>query len=132
VKQPLQPSVANSLLWIATFRYMDELGEYWKRICAPKLKARKEALGRAVPEREIAAYVESKSGKPTTRALISLFLLGKREPYISQFIALCQKLDMSPTDVISAPSNYRSVARRVNERAAPQRIVVRKRVKGNQ
>lgn len=74
---------------------------YWRDLCAPILKRRKEALGRKVPEREIAAFVESESGKDTGRALINLFLLGEREPYVSQFIALCTKLELSPLDVLA-------------------------------
>lgn len=74
---------------------------YWKKYCAPKLKARKDELGRGVSEREIAAYVEANSGKKTTRSLVSLFLLGEREPYISQFFAMCKKLDMEPDEVLT-------------------------------
>ena len=75
-------------------------GDYWRRVCAPKLKARKDALGRAMPEKEIASYVETATGKPSGRGLVSLWLLGIREPFISQYMALCQKLGMDPLEVL--------------------------------
>lgn len=85
---------------------------YWREVCAPKLKARKDELGRAVPEREIAAAVEAASGKSSERALVSLWLLGEREPYISQFFALCSKLGMDPADVLEErpPTRQRAAA----------------------
>jgi hypothetical protein len=75
-------------------------GNYWARVCAPKLRARKKEMGRGVPEREIAAYVESATGKRSERALINLWFLGKREPYISQFLALCNKLQVDPLEIL--------------------------------
>lgn len=75
--------------------------EYWREVCAPAIRRRKKDLGRGVPEREIAAYVEAESGKLTSRGLVSLFVSGKREPYISQFIALCSKLDLDPVEILS-------------------------------
>lgn len=85
-------------------------GDYWRDVCAPKLKAKKDELGRAMPEREIAAYVETATGKRSTRALVSLWLLGEREPYISQFFALCQKLGVEPDDILM--SDQRNVRER--------------------
>lgn len=100
-KRGLQPLVANKGLVVATLGNNMSWGDYWKDVCAPKLKARKEELGRKVPEIEIAAYVESNSGKRTTRSALNLFLLGVREPYISQFYALCEKLELDPVSVLT-------------------------------
>lgn len=81
-----------------------ELTTYWPEVCAPALKARKDELGRKVPEREIAAYVESETGQDSSRQLVSLWLLGKREPTITQFIALCNKLGVEPEEVLRIKS----------------------------
>jgi hypothetical protein len=116
---------------MATLGGMDESwGDYWRKVCAPKLMAKKKELGRKVPEREIAAYVEANSGKPSERGLVSLWLLGLREPYISQFFALCKKLEMDPHEVLTStppPKSPKKALNRVNERTAPQQKVVVKR-----
>lgn len=98
----LQPPVAKDAERSATVRSVGtKPSAYWRQLCAPILKRRKDVLGRKVPEREIAAYVEAESGKDTSRGAVNLFLLGEREPYISQFIALCTKLELSPLDVLA-------------------------------
>jgi hypothetical protein len=99
----LQPPVAKNRLVVATVRRMPttKASDYWREVCAPILKRRKDSLGRKVPERLIAAAVEEQSGKNTTRGALNLFLLGEREPYISQFIALCNKLGLTPLDVLA-------------------------------
>lgn len=79
---------------------MGDWRTYWRDVCAPKLKSKKDELGREMPERAIAAAVEAASGKNTSRGLVSLWLLGEREPYISQFYALCDKLGCDPVDVL--------------------------------
>jgi hypothetical protein len=91
-----------------------EWGDYWRKVCAPKLKRRKGELGRGLPEHEIAAYVEAKTGKRSERGLVSLWLLGKREPYISQFFALCEKLEMDPFEILSQerPSRVGAITHR--------------------
>lgn len=95
---------------------------YWREVCAPKLKAKKDELGRSVPERDIAAAVETASRKRTTRGLISLFLLGEREPYISQFMALCQKLGLDPLDVLGKETPQSLVPlSRINEKGVRKR-----------
>jgi hypothetical protein len=78
-------------------------GDYWRRVCAPKLLAKKKELGRAVPEREIALYVERTTGKPSERSLVWMWLHGEREPFISQFFALCSKLEIDPIEVLAPP-----------------------------
>jgi len=122
----LQHLVAVRPLRTATLSSM-EWGEYWRSVCAPKLKARKDELGRSVPEREIAAYVESNSGKKTTRSLVNLFLLGEREPYISQFFALCDKLGVSPDEVLT--NDAQSVSQRTPLRRTGQRARQRSGIK---
>jgi hypothetical protein len=75
-------------------------GDYWREVCAPKLLRRKEELGRKMPEREIAAAVEAATGKPSARGLVWMWLHGEREPFISQFFALCEKLGLDPHQVL--------------------------------
>jgi hypothetical protein len=98
------------------------------------LKRRKDELGRAVPERVIAEHVQHASGKKTKRGLVSLWLLGEREPYISQFFALCEKLDVNPPEILKPPLSGRPPVRRVTEvTERPRKIRVRKtRYSGNQ
>lgn len=86
----------------ATVSGMTKWGDYWKTVCAPKLKAKKAELGRGVPEREIAAAVEAATGKPSERSLVNMWLHGEREPFISQFFALCEKLGADPAEVLKA------------------------------
>lgn len=79
---------------------MVDAENYWRDVCAPRLRARKLELGREVPEREIAAFVHRRSGKATKRSLVAMWLRGEREPYISQFLALCEKLSLDPFAVL--------------------------------
>lgn len=111
----MQPPVAVAGAVTATLGCM--WGDYWRRVCAPKLKAKKDELGRSMPEREIAAYVESQTGKHSTRALVSLWLLGEREPYISQFFALCKKLDVPANEVLGdgVSVSQRTPLRRISD-----------------
>jgi hypothetical protein len=74
--------------------------KYWTKVCAPALSSRKNKLGRTFPEREIAAAVAKATGKRTSRSLVGMWLGGAREPYISQFIALCDTLGIDPKDVL--------------------------------
>jgi len=74
--------------------------DHWRDVCAPLLKARKAELGRKLPEREIAAYVEANTGKPSQQTLINHWLTGRREPFVSQFLALCTKLEVDPLGVL--------------------------------
>lgn len=75
--------------------------DYWRVVCAPRIRARKQELGgRSLPDSEIAAAVEAATGKPSDRALVNHWLLGRREPYISQFYALCEKLAVDPLEIL--------------------------------
>lgn len=97
MRNALQPYVANRLLLFVAMR---DWGKFWEQTCAPKLKARKKSLGREMPERAIAEAVQRATNKKSKRQLVSLWLLGKREPYVSQFFALCHKLGLDPSDVL--------------------------------
>ena len=128
----LQPPVANSGRTVATFCCVrKDWTNYWRDVCAPKLKARKATLGRKVPEREIAAAVEAATGKSSQRGLVSLWLLGEREPYISQFFALCIKLGMDPMEVLEPPTRKRHAAiqgsESVTQSSSPDRQRSRRR-----
>ena len=84
--------------------------DYWREVGAPKLRARKAEIGRTVTNTQIAAAVEEKSGKATTRQLFEMFLRGTREPYISQLVAICDKMDLDLATVIGAPTAIRQPA----------------------
>ena len=106
----MQQVVASCVAPLATVRVMKP-ADYWKEIGAPKLRARKAEIGRAMANREIAAAVEARSGKGTTRQLVEMFFRGDREPYISQLIALCQVLELDPATVMGmAPTSLRAPA----------------------
>lgn len=64
---------------------------------------------------EIAAEVEAKSGKATTRQLLEMFFRGEREPYISQLVALCSALDMDMMKLIGGSTVLKAPAFRVQE-----------------
>lgn len=97
--------------------------DFWRDVCAPKLRDQKAKLGgRKLPEREIADYVEAHSGKRTGRALVQTWLTGRREPYISQFFALCDKLEVDPQVVLHRDRPARTVLRRVAQDRADYRI----------
>lgn len=116
----MQLTVSLGAGCLATVRRMAEWRDYWRTVCAPKLKARKDTLGRGVPEREIASYVEARTAFRSGRALVQAWLHGAREPYISQFFALCEKLEVDPVEVLRAPvGKARPMLRRVAEPATP-------------
>lgn len=85
----------------ATFPHMG-WGDYWRDVCAPRLLAKKKELGRKLPDREIAAAVEAATGKPSERSLVWMWLHGEREPFVSQFFALCEKLGVQPEAILKA------------------------------
>lgn len=93
---------------------------YWRDVLAPKLLARKRELGRAVPERRIAFEVAQATGQDSSRSLLAMWFRGEREPTVSQFLALCERMDLSWSEVLSANHRIseRKPARRVNERAS--------------
>jgi hypothetical protein len=115
----------------ATLRGMEkrEWADYWRRVCAPTLKIRKERLGRGVPEHEIAAYVRNATGKPSKRALVQHWLQGTREPFISQFFALCSKMEIDPLEVLKLGGGKRKPPGIVLHSgvASPKTLVRRKR-----
>jgi hypothetical protein len=78
--------------------------DHWRTVCAPKLLEEKKKRGRELPEHEIASYVEAKTGRPSGRGLIWSWLHGEREPFIGQFLALCEKLELDPAHVLRVES----------------------------
>ncbi len=57
-------------------------------------------MGRGVPEKQIAAYVEAEAGYNTSRELVNAWLSGRNQPYIGQFIALCTIMKVDPTGIL--------------------------------
>lgn len=96
---------------------MKDWRTYYRAVVVPKLKARKVELGRAVPERTIAFDVMMATGQDSSRSLLQMWLRGEREPTVSQFMALCDRLDLNPIQIISQPAraNQRQSARRFTE-----------------
>lgn len=99
----MQQGVANHGTRHATLSVMKS-GDYWREVCAPKLRGRKREIGREMTNTEIAAAVEARSGKSTTRQLVEHFFNGRREPYISQFFALCEVMRVEPIGVLTRSS----------------------------
>jgi len=95
----LPRSVAYRVTVAATVGGMNPR-EYWLKIGAPKVRLRKSEMGRKVTNSAIAAAVESKSGKRTTRNLVEAWFKGFREPYISQLVALCSVMGLEVGDVL--------------------------------
>ena len=120
MQNDLQPTVANAAISPATLCSVGaESKNYWRDVCAPKLRAAKErAGGRKLSQEDIASYVESNTDKPSGRALVGHFLTGEREPYFSQFIALCRKLGVDPAEVLETGKREKVPLATVNERAA--------------
>jgi hypothetical protein len=72
---------------------------YWRDVGAPKVAARKASIGRRLSNTTIAAFVEFRSQKNTSRVLVESWFKGTREPYISQLVALCEILELDPASV---------------------------------
>lgn len=75
--------------------------DYWRVVCAPKVRARKREIGRSPSNTEIAAQIEAETGKPSGRQLVEAWFAGRREPFISQFFALCAVLTIDPMEVLA-------------------------------
>lgn len=101
---------------------MGDLKVLWRDVLAPQLKARKNELGRKVPERQIAYEVAQATGQVSSRSLLSMWFSGEREPTVSQFVALCRRLMLDPVEILSS-RNY------VRAASAPTHIPERKFVK---
>lgn len=106
----LQPGVANRTAPLATVGGV-KAADYWREIGAPKIRARKDALGRSVSNSSIAAAVEEASGKNTSRQLVEEWMKGEREPYVSQLAALCTVLDIGMEEILSASVGKRPMLR---------------------
>lgn len=136
ISRPLTPTVVLRARPIDTLSVMGRKswGDHWKNVCAPILMARKKELGRRVPEREIAAAVEAATGKQSERSLVGMWLQGRREPYVSQFIALCEKLELDPAEVLFHGDRINAVrlrtrGRSISDAAAAQRKLLSKRAR---
>ena len=81
---------------------MPDLRVLWRDVLAPQLKARKDELGRKVPERQIAYEVAQATGQESSRSLLAMWLRGEREPTVSQFVALCRRLMLDPVEVLAS------------------------------
>lgn len=80
---------------------MGDLRTLWRNEIAPRLKAQKDALGRQVPERQIAYEVAQATGQDSSRSLVSMWFSGDREPTVSQFVALCRRLMLDPVEILA-------------------------------
>jgi hypothetical protein len=80
---------------------------YWRDVVAPKLKARKAELGRAVSEQSIAYDVAQATGQDSSRSLLAMWLHGAREPTVSQFMALCERMGISGIDMLQSSITVR-------------------------
>lgn len=105
----MQPRVAFAVNVTATVGGMTP-GDYWRLIGAPRARERKEELGRAVSNSSIAAAVEAATGKNTSRQLVEAWFTGEREPYVSQLIALGEKLGLDPIALLAPPTRARRPA----------------------
>lgn len=75
--------------------------DYWRNVCAPVVRSKKAEIGRKLTNTDIAAAVEHASGKDTSRQLVEHWFKGFREPYLSQFVALCERLEIEPVTVLT-------------------------------
>lgn len=105
-------AVGMAELPVVTLRGMGKWGNYWRDVCAPRLLAKKRELGRGMPEREIAAAVEAATGKPSERSLVWMWLHGEREPFVSQFFALCDKMGVPPNQLLAPMEKSAEVRKR--------------------
>lgn len=99
----MQPPVAIATGRKATVSSM-ESKDYWRNVCAPVVRSKKKEIGRAVTNTDIAAAVERATGKDTSRQLVEHWFRGLREPYMSQFVALCDRLGIEPVAVLTGGS----------------------------
>ncbi len=86
--------------------------DYWRLVCAPVVRGKKEKLkkqkiGGDFTNSDIAAAVERATGKDTSRQLVEHWLNGRREPYLSQFIALCAWLEVDPIEALKPAGTTR-------------------------
>lgn len=105
----MQQGVAPRLSEVATVCSVIA-SEYWKKFGAPMLRARKREIGRSMHNVDIAEAVESRSGKKTSRQLFEHFLHGRREPYISQLVAICDVMNLRLEDFVASTVTARRPA----------------------
>lgn len=86
--------------------------DYWAKVCVPKLRERKEQLGRNFTNDSISEEVERLSGKRTGRTLFQHFLRGRREPYLSQALAICKVMGIEPGEFFSHAATQQAATAR--------------------
>jgi hypothetical protein len=85
---------------------------YWAEVLAPTLREKKRELGRALPERTIAFDVAKATGQDSSRSLLAMWFRGEREPTVSQFMALCERIELDPAEVLFQQVRRKSVRKR--------------------
>lgn len=85
--------------------------DFWRNVCAPVVRSKKKEIGRDLSNTDIAAAVELASGKDTSRQLVEHWFRGIREPYMSQFVALCTRLEIEPVTVLTG-GNVKNVSQK--------------------
>jgi hypothetical protein len=100
------------------------MGEWrrWSRIdgwsvIARQAKAKLAESGMPDKDRHIADFVQATTGKNSKRALVNMWLRGEREPYLSQFFALCSYLKIDPASALGFTDSGSSEKQR---QTAPQ------------
>lgn len=101
-----------------TLRDMRDWRTYYSKVVAPKLRAKKAELGRSVPERSIAFDLQMATGQESSRSLLAMWLRGEREPTITQFMALCERMGIPPIELLqqSVSVSHRTRGRMIDER----------------
>lgn len=89
----LQHPVARIFAVTATFRSVKE----WTKWCARARQA-KERAGKS--DADLSAAVTDIAGRKAGRAQVNHWFTGKREPTLSQFMALCEELGADPGAIL--------------------------------
>jgi len=106
---------------------------YWRKVVAPQLRAKKNEIGRGVPGRRIAFELQQETGQVSSPSLFRMWLKGDREPTVTQFLALCEKLDLPWAGVLKPVMkvSHRAPLRRTTEKSVTPRQL-RSRTRKNQ
>ena len=80
---------------------MKDWRDFYRKQIAPRLKARKDDMGRGESERAIAFDVQMATGQVSSRSLLAMWLRAEREPTISQFMALCDRMEVDPVEILT-------------------------------
>lgn len=123
----MQPPVAiwssnpATVSGMADWKKYSRIGRWAKRAMAAKGSGKNK-----ISDRAIAAFVTAETGKNSERSLINAWMNEEREPYLSQFFALCQYLKLDPGEMLGlevgktlqtdTENNQRNVVRSVRYR----------------